>query len=136
MLEHALVANRVLSSLRQNHADDQESRQALDDAIDFLRRMREGQAIASSMTISDHSYHDALTYEEGIKAFDLSSPQEPNPDSKKYITALEKTATCIREGKDVDADARNQLERFFYFVREVALKAESKPLEETTYSEP
>jgi hypothetical protein len=135
MLEHALVANRVLSSLSQNQTDDQESRQAFEDAIDFLRRMRQGQEIASSMMISDQSYHDALAYEEGIKAFDLSSPQEPNPDSTKYIAALEQTAALLHAGKGVDAEARAQLKRFFSAVREVALKAESKPLEEATYSE-
>ena len=135
MLEHALVANRVLASLKSNQLND-ELREALNDAIDFLRQMRKGQKIASSMTISDDlSYRYALTYEEGLKAFDLSWPQEPNPDSVRFITDLEQTASGIRDGKNVDLQARNRLEQFFSAVREVALKAESKPLEETIYSE-
>jgi hypothetical protein len=134
MLEHALVANRVLASLKKNQMDE-ELRQALEDAILFLQRMLQGQKIVTSMTISDNSYHDALAYEEGIKAFDLSSPDEADPDSRRVIGELEKTASEIRDGKDVDAAARSRLQDFFSAVRQVALRAESKPLEETTYSE-
>jgi len=133
MLEHALVANRVVSCLRQGEVNTEECRQALGDAIQFLNRMLNGQALSNSMTIHDDSYQNALAYEEGVKAFSVFLPLIAAEESVKFIRSLEETASALKDGSEVSAESREQLERFFWAMREITLKAEAKPVEEAKY---
>src|SRR5262249_52263592 len=133
LLEHALVANRVLSCLRHDDVKNEECRQALDDAIQFLNKMLNGQSVSTSMTIRDDSYQNALAYEEGMKAFSMFLPPAAAGDSVRYIRTLEQTASALKEGTAVSAESRGRLEQFFFAMREIKLKAEAKPVEEIKY---
>jgi hypothetical protein len=133
LLEHALVANRVVSCLKQKHPEPDDARLAFEGAILFLNRMLQGQELSTSMTISDDSYQNALAYEEGVKAFSMFLPMAGTEDSVKFLRALGDTAVALKEGKLVETELREKFERFFMAIREFALTAESKPLEKATY---
>jgi O-succinylbenzoate synthase len=132
LLEHALVANRVVSCLKRGQFN-KESQQAFADAIQFLDKMLHGHQQTSSLTINDDSYQNALAYEEGVKAFGSFLPLMADSDSVKFIKALTETATALEAGNEVSQDSRDRFEKFFAAVRDITLKAESKPLEEARF---
>jgi hypothetical protein len=132
LLEHALVANRVVSCLKRGQFNN-ESRQAFADAIEFLNKMLHGHQQTNSLTINDDSYQNALAYEEGVKAFGAFLPVTADSDSGKFIKTLTETAAALEAGNEVPQEARDRFEKFFVAVRDITLKAESKPLEEARF---
>jgi hypothetical protein len=125
-LEYALLANRVLSALAMKDIDQDERRQALDEATQFLEIMLKAEDFGRSLQISDDSYKSALAYSEGIQALRFSIPHAAdadNPDLNQLVNQLLVTAKKLHEGQGVADEEQDQLALFFRSVRDSSLES-------------
>lgn len=133
-LEHALIANRVLAALASNDLTSQESRDAVEDGLQFLKSVLKGGQLASSRSIEEDSSKAALAYGEGVKAFELVSYQQgQNDNPTPYLTELLRCASALREHADNNEKAVKDLKDFFQAIRDVALATTERPLETVSW---
>jgi hypothetical protein len=133
-LEHALVANRVLAALASDDLTSQESRDAVDDGLEFLKSVLKGGQLASSRSIEVGSYKAALAYGEGVKAFELISYQQGQDDNPTpYLKELLRCASGLLEHANDNEKAVEDLKIFFQAIRDVALASTERPLETVSW---
>jgi hypothetical protein len=128
-LEHALIANRVLVALASGDLTSQESQDAMEDGLRFLKSVLKGEELTASRSVEADSYKAALAYGEGVKAFELveyKPGQNENPTT--YLQALLKYASTIREQPRTE-EAVQKLTGFFQIIRDLALEATERPIE-------
>lgn len=129
-LEHALVANRVLAALASQNLSSEDSKDAVQDGIDFLNSMLEGQRLTASRSVSANSYQPALAYGEGVKAFALVTFGQGDIDPVAYLHELVGMATGLRTyPQRGDEQAIEKLIAFFRTVRDLALASGDRPVE-------
>jgi hypothetical protein len=132
-LEHALIANRVLAALASDDLDSQESQEAVEDGLRFLRSVLKGGQLASSRSVEVDSYGAAMAYGEGVKAFELVEYQPgQSEDPAPYLQALVECASALRE-RPGDDQAVQRLKSFFETIRDIALASTERPLETVSW---
>jgi hypothetical protein len=132
-LEHALIANRVLAALASDDLSSQESQEAIEDGLGFLRSVLKGEQLASRRSVEADSYGAAMAYGEGVKAFELveyQPGQKENP--APYLHALLECASALRQAPG-DGEAVQRLRSFFETIRDIALASTERPLETVSW---
>jgi|SRR5580692_1767984 hypothetical protein len=127
-LEYALVANRVLAALASNDLGSREAKDAVNDGLQLLNSMIEGQQLTALRTVSADSYQAALAYGEGVRALEIhyrGSGSEPIV----LLRELVDVASSLRENQRVEEDAILEFKSFFQAVRDVALASGEGPIE-------
>jgi hypothetical protein len=132
-LEHAMIANRVLAALASDLAS-QESQDAIEDGLGFLRSVLKGGELASSRSVEADSYGAAIAYGEGVKAFELVEYRPgANENPAPYLQALLECASEIRQRRPGDGEAVQRLKSFFETIRDIALASTERPLETVSW---
>ena len=132
-LEHALIANRVLAALASDDLTSQESQDAIEDGLGFLRTVLKGGQLASSRSVEADSYVAAMAYGEGVKAFELVEYQPgQNENPGPYLNALLECASALRQPPG-DGEAVQRLKSFFETIRDIALASTERPLETVSW---
>jgi hypothetical protein len=132
-LEHALIANRVLAALASDDLSSQESQDAMEDGLGFLRSVLKGGELASKRSVEADSYGAAMAYGEGVKAFELVEYQPgQNENPAPYLHALLECATALRQDPE-DGAAVQKLKSFFETIRDIALASTERPLETVSW---
>ncbi len=120
-LEHALVANRVLAALASNDLNSEETQEAINDGLGFLKSMITGKEATTSRSVAADSYRAALAYGEGLRAFELVAIQGGgNTEPTVYLNALIDTASALSKRGHVDQTAIEGFTSFFKTVRDIA----------------
>ena len=129
-LEHALVANRVLAALASEDLTSGEARDAVADGLQLLKSMIHGQEFTASRSVSADSYHAALAYGEGVRAFEIVAYQRGGSDEPiVFLRKLANVATALNENQPVEAQAVQEFKNFFRIMRDIALASSERPVE-------
>jgi len=133
-LEHALIANRVLAALASNDLASQESQDAVEDGLRFLRSVLEGRRFATSRSVQPDSYKAALAYREGVKAFELLGyRQGQSDDPAPYLQELVNCAAALRQHAGANDKAVQDLTNFFRTIRNIALASTERTVERVSW---
>jgi hypothetical protein len=132
-LEHALIANRVLAALASGELSSQESQDAIEDGLRFLKSVLKGGELASSRSVEADSYGAAMAYGEGVRAFELVEYRPgQNENPTPYLHALLECASALRQDSG-DGEAVQKLKSFFETIRDIALASTERPLETVSW---
>lgn len=129
-LEYALVANRVLAALASNDLASRETKDAVNDGLQLLNSMIEGQQLTALRTVSADSYQAALAYGEGVRALEIhyrgrASGSEPIVLLRELVSV----ASSLKENQRVEDGAIREFKIFFQAMRDIALASSEGPLE-------
>lgn len=131
-LEHALIANRVLVALASHDLTSQESQDAMEGGLQFLKSVLEGGRLVAARSVSADSYKAALAYGESVKAFELVEQPGHSENPTVYLQALVNYASALRE-QTGDERAVQKLTGFFETIRDLALEATERPIETVSW---
>jgi len=137
-LDHALLANRVVSVLSQvvrgRHVPDKTS--AMDEALRFLRFIEKGKRSTENREVSQDSYEAALAYGEAIRALGLQlPPPEPTTDFGEFLDRLIGITIELRDDKEVDKTEVDSLAKFFKTVRDITFGSRQARIEIVKFTE-
>ena|SRR5882724_5099267 len=138
-MEHALLANRVVSLLNrvEKGKDAPNKEVVLNDALQFLKFIEEGRKSTEAREVTAQSYEAALAYGEAIKAFALEDPlgSEDQGDFDGLLRDLIEITTELRNDKSVVTGSVKSLATFFGAVRDITLGSGQRRIEVLKFSE-
>jgi hypothetical protein len=135
-LDHALLANRVVSVLEHPQTTDAtEQRQVFNRCLNFIEMMLKGHDFSQSLQVSDDSYREAQAYGEGVRALRLTvgTTYDENSDPGSFLRSLASTAKKLSEGENASEPEIAPLLGFFRSVRALSMNENRDPLERVFY---
>jgi hypothetical protein len=133
-LEHALLANRIMSVLKEvaRGKDVPGKTEALEDALKFLRFIEKGRKSTEAREVSEDSYQAALAYGEAIKALEILPERT---DVGKFLGYLIDVLTKLHDNKAVEQPAFESVSMFFRGVRDITLGRGRRRIEVLKFAE-